>query len=335
MSGSRDATRDGPRAGRPPLYERITRLLGEALRGGHIPPGAVLLEGPIAELLRCTRTPVRQALHELQAQGLVSRFEGRGVVAGPPGTPPRRLALQPAMLGLAEAAEPVRKTLGWESIYDAVESEVVHLSVFDPDRINELELARHHGVGRMVARDVLMRLESLGLVRKDERLRWVVIPLDAQRINHLYELRWLLEPAALRSAMAAGPPPDLPAMVAALQAAMATYPELTGTAMDALEHDLHVACLSRCANQDLLDSLQRTRCLLTLSKHVLGVSAPMPQSDPFMADHLAVFDAMAAGDADTAAAQLRHHLEVSCLKVIERAAQVRADYPKPRLPYIA
>jgi DNA-binding GntR family transcriptional regulator len=104
--------------------------------------------------------------------------------------------------------------------------------------------------------------------------------------------------------------------------------------MDALEHDLHVACLSRCANQDLLDSLQRTRCLLTMSKHVLGVSAPMPQADPFMADHLAVFEAMAAGDAETATSHLRQHLEVSCLKVIERAERVRADYPKPRLPYI-
>jgi len=315
-----------------PLYALITDVLRTAIVSGSIEPGAVLLEGPLAELLHATRTPVRQALRDLEREGLVSRFDGRGFLAGPAGAEPKRVVLNAAMLGTA-AAEPVRKTLGWEGIYDAVERDVVHLSVFDRYRLNELELARHFGVGRMVARDVLLRLESLGLTEKDERLRWIVTPLDAQRINHLYELRWLVEPAALRAAMVAHPSRDVQPMIASLRRAMRQYPEVDRTGLDQLEHDLHVDFLSKCPNPELLQCLQRTRCILTLSKHVLGEAAPMPKRDPFLSEHLAVFNAVAQGDAPGAADLLRAHLEASCRKVIARAAAVRDSVALPDLPY--
>jgi DNA-binding GntR family transcriptional regulator len=315
-----------------PLYALITDVLRKAIASGAIEPGAVLLEGPLAELLHATRTPVRQALRALEDEGVVSRFDGRGFVAGPAGIEPKRVTLNAAMLGDG-AAEPVRKTLGWEAIYDAVERDVVHLSVFGHYRLNELELARHFGVGRMVARDVLLRLESLGLTEKDDRLRWVVTPLDAKRISHLYELRWLVEPAALRAAMAAHPVSDVQPMIASLRRAIRLYPDVSRTALDQLEHDLHVGFLSKCPNPELLQSLQRTRCILTLSKHVLGEAAPMPKRDPFMLEHLAVFNAVAEGNQAGAADLLRTHLEASCRKVIARAAMVRESVALPDLPY--
>lgn len=318
-----------------PIYALITDMLRRAIQDGSIEGGTVLLEGHVAEILGSTRTPVRQALRELEVEGLVSRFDGRGLLAGPAGIEPLRVTLGPAMLGIKSSDEPVRKTLGWESIYDEVERDVVHLSVFGHYRINEVELARHFGVGRMVARDVLLRLESLGLMEKDERSRWVVTPLDANRISHLYELRWLLEPAALRAAMAAAPSSEATVMMDDLRRAMRTYPKITRTALDKLEYDLHVGYLSQCSNKDLLQSLQRTRCILTLSKHVLGVSAPMPKRDPFMAEHLAVLKAVSDHDSQKAQDLLRVHLEVSCTKVSQRVDHVRNNFPTPNLSYIA
>lgn len=317
-----------------PIYALIFDMLRKAIIGGSIEGGTVLLEGHIADILKSTRTPVRQALRELEKEGLVSRFEGRGFLVGATGGEPRRVTISSAMLGLDKLGEPVRKTLGWESIYDEVERDVVHLSVFDHYRINEVELARHYGVGRMVARDVLLRLESLGLLEKDDRQRWVVTPLDANRINHLYELRWLLEPAALHSAMATMEASDTEKMMNDLRKAMRTYPDITRASLDELELELHVRCLSKCSNSDLLQSLQRTRCILTLSKHVLGVSTPMPKRDPFMAEHLAVLKAVSEGDSQRAQELLRHHLEVSCAKVSQRVDLVRNHYPTPNLPYI-
>lgn len=318
-----------------PIYEVITNLLRRAIQDGSIEDGTVLLEGQVADILGSTRTPVRQALRELEDEGLVHRFDGRGVLAGSAKVEPRRVTLNAAMLGIRSSDEVVRKTLGWESIYDEVERDVVHLSVFGDYRVNEVELARHFNVGRMVARDVLLRLESLGLMAKDERSRWVVTPLDSNRINHLYELRWLLEPAALRAAMIAAPSTEVSLMMTDLRRTMKAYPDVSRTSLDKLEHDLHVGFLSHCPNKDLLHSLQRTRCILTLSKHVLGVSAPMPKRDPFMAEHLSVLKAVSDGDAQRAQDTLRQHLEASCSKVSQRVDLVRSTYPIPHLPYIA
>ena len=134
------------------------------------------------------------------------------MLAGGASETPLRQPLTPAMLGLGDESEPVRKAQGWEHIYHAVEHDVVHLSVFGAYRLNEVELARHFGVGRTAARDVLLRLEGLGLVGKDERQRWIVTPLDERRIRNLYQLRWLLEPAALAGAAADVSAEDIAAM---------------------------------------------------------------------------------------------------------------------------
>ena len=318
-----------------PLYVLVADLLRRAIQSKRIAAGCVLLEGPVSDLLGCTRTPVRHALNALADEGLISRFNGRGYTVGTAGIEPFRVALTPEMLGVAADSEPVRKTLGSEAILEQVEREVVHLSVFGRYRINEFELARYFGVGRSVARNVLLRMESLGLMEKDERLRWTVTPLDDDRINHLYELRWLLEPAALRASMSAGVSAQAVNMVKGLRAAIENYPDVSAFALDKLERDLHVQLLERCPNQDLLQSLQRTRCVLTLSKHVIGGAAPMPDSDPFMAEHMEILTAVARSEVATAERLLRVHLEASCLKVIQRANIVRESYALPNLPYIA
>ena len=317
-----------------PLYALVAEVIRKSIRADRLPAGAVLLEGPVAQLLGCTRTPVRHALNALAEEGLVSRFDGRGYAVGAAGVEPERIVLTAAMLGASQEAEPVRKTLGWEAIHEQVERQVVHLSVFGRHRINELELARHFGVGRTVARNVLLRMEGLGLVEKDERLRWTVTPLDDDRINHLYELRWLLEPAALDASMRAGVSADAVRMADGLRTVIGAYPDVSASALDMLEHDLHVQLLRRCPNLDLLQGLQRTRCVLTLNKHVLGGSAPMPERDPFMAEHLAVLEAVAGGDRLAAGRLLRSHLETACLKVVQRAGVVRDSYAVPSLSWI-
>ena len=317
-----------------PLYAQIHQMLHRAIQAGSLATGTVLLEGHVADILGSTRSPVRQALRELESEGVVSRFEGRGYVAGPQGTAPRRVPLEAAMLGVNDTPDVARKTLGWETIYEEVERDMVHLSVFGRYRLNEVELARHFNVGRTVVREVLVRLESLGILEKDERLRWVITPLDAQRIHDLYELRALVEPAALRGAVAHADQAELQEMIDALHKAQRLYPRLSRTEMDDLEHDLHVRLLSRCPNKELLGSLDRTRCILILSKHVLGVSTPMPADDPFMSEHLAVLEAAVGGAPRRAADLLHDHLEQSCSKVTQRAALVRETFSLPPVSYI-
>lgn len=67
------------RSARGYVLENAYRALLEALNQGKFQPGQRLLEGDICEWLGISRTPVREALRRLQAQGLVEHLPGGGV----------------------------------------------------------------------------------------------------------------------------------------------------------------------------------------------------------------------------------------------------------------
>ena len=59
---------------REPRYELVARVLRDSIRAGRLPPGLVLLEGPIAERLHVSRAPVQAALRQLSDEGLILRI---------------------------------------------------------------------------------------------------------------------------------------------------------------------------------------------------------------------------------------------------------------------
>jgi DNA-binding GntR family transcriptional regulator len=317
------------------LYLRFERILRRSIDRGILPVGTVLLEGHLADILGSSRAPVRQALAQLQEAGLVQRFEGRGYLVGEADGPIKRTRLSSDMLDLEESRETLRRSFAWQGIYEAVERAIIHRSVFGRFRVNELELARHYRVGRTVSRDVLTRLQGLGIVDKDERQRWTIVSLDRDRLVNLYELRELMEPAALRSAASRLDIEIVKQMRARLVKQLDAYPDVTAAAMDGLEYDLHIRCLGVAGNSELLGALVRTRCTLTLSKHVLGTEMKLPEHDPFLEEHLHVFDALIEGKPTSAAEALKRHLRSSCPKVIERLEAFREVFTPPPIDYIS
>lgn len=324
-AASAEATDTGP------LYLRIRDALAEAIASERLPKRTLLLEGAVAAVFSSTRTPVRQAFALLEAAGAIRRFEGRGFIVGPGKGAPLRIALTPEMVGDGSDAPALRKAPAWEAIYEVLEREMVHLSVFGRHRINEVELARAKGVGRQVARDALTRLESLGIVEKDDRMRWTVVPLDDKRMRDLHDIRVALEPVALTQAFPFMPEDERTAMTVRLKRALAGYPDLSIEEMDGMETDLHITLLGHCPNREIVIALRRARFMLNVSKHIMGVSHAMPKDEPFIAEHLVVFAALEAGDIEGAAAALRHHIAVSLPKVIGRVAQFQATH-RPHVP---
>jgi len=313
-------------------YQEIAARLGEAIASARIAAGTVLLEGPLAGQFGCSRAPVRQALKLLEQNGIVSRFDGRGYVVGAPGTPVDRNQQQAALAADIKAEQ--RPHFGWQTLYEEVEKQVVFHSFFGRHRITEIELARHHKVGRTVARDVLIRLESLGIVEKDEQLRWSIVPLDDTRIRNLYQLRALIEPEAIAQAIGRLDAGQIHAMRTRLSRALDAYPAVSTGDLYALEVDLHVRAVGACGNGEMLSALKRTHAVLTLSKHVLGFTVKMPASEPFLAEHIAILDAVVGGDADAARSAMRAHILNSMPSVAARAAAVRATQKPVACAYI-
>ena len=63
------------------LHERVTARLRQMLVEGLIAPGAKLNERELAEVLQVSRTPLREAIRMLAAEGLVELLPNRGAVA--------------------------------------------------------------------------------------------------------------------------------------------------------------------------------------------------------------------------------------------------------------
>lgn len=66
---------------RAALHEQVAQRLRQMLVEGRIAPGAKLNERELSELLRVSRTPLREAIKMLAAEGLVELLPHRGAIA--------------------------------------------------------------------------------------------------------------------------------------------------------------------------------------------------------------------------------------------------------------
>lgn len=66
---------------RAALHEQVTQRLRQMLVEGQIAPGAKLNERELCEVLSVSRTPLREAIKTLAAEGLVELLPNRGAIA--------------------------------------------------------------------------------------------------------------------------------------------------------------------------------------------------------------------------------------------------------------
>jgi DNA-binding GntR family transcriptional regulator len=63
-----------------PLRQQVVELLREAIVDGEFRPGERLLEGPLCDRFGVSRTVVREALRQLESEGLVAMVPNRGPI---------------------------------------------------------------------------------------------------------------------------------------------------------------------------------------------------------------------------------------------------------------
>lgn len=317
------------------VYSAVSDRIRSSIRRKSVAPGTVLLEAPLAKLFGSSRSPVKQALALLEAEGLLTRFAGRGYIVGPANGPIRRRPITSAMLGMSQDASKSLRLPTWKTIYDRIERELIQRSIFGQFRINELELSRFYKIGRTVAHEVLMQIQSTGIITRRDRAQWLTVPLDHKRINDLFDLRILLEPQLCRSAAQRIPEAQIAEMRDRLLAGAEKYPEVDPEAMDNLESDVHMRMLQYGTNVEFFEALRRTRCILISGKHILGHALPYPQrTDFFFNEHLDILDALRRRDGSRASKSLITHLEQSRERVIERLAGFRERHRTKAISFI-
>lgn len=85
-----------------------------------------------------------------------------------------------------------------ERIYQQLKNDIFDFQLLPGDRFSETEIARRMQASRTPVREALYRLERDGYVQVHFRSGWQVRPFDFRYFEDLYDVRTLLEGAAVR-----------------------------------------------------------------------------------------------------------------------------------------
>ena len=294
-------------------YALVRDVIAANIASGALPQGVRLLTAAVAERLSISRSPVKRALDDLEAEGLISPLPGQGYVVGPPippGQSPSREnlhALDLDLTGMQVANELVVQPL-WEELQEPLARAILHTIPFGAFQISESAVADEFSVSRTVAHEALVRLNADGLISKRRSSHWMAGPMSARMLDEAYELRRQLEPQAL-VACAAGLERDaLLGMRAALDAAAKQIHRISPQRIDGFEVDLHVTCLARLRNQRLhrlLMGLQFDHIINRLFRNILQVV----DDSALISEHRLVLEHLLIGNAEGTASALAFHLK--------------------------
>lgn len=313
--------------------ELAYQTLNQFIDSGQLSAGTVLLEGPIADRLGMSRVPVRGALRKLAEEYKIHRFEGRGYLTGRPDQKikPLRTDLQSLdwPVDISGPTNSFRKR-AWQLIYNEVEEAITTLIPFDCYRVSEVEIARKFGVSRTVARETLFRLQQKGIVDKDRWSHWVAGPLTAQTNAEQYEIRRLLEPAALNAASAHHDRNIIQAMSDKVSRAIEQQDTLTVDQLEELELDLHRTCLEPAANQ-ILSGLIKQNQIPLLANKIFHSQLDVADHGPMLREHALIFEHLLNKAVSAACESMEHHLQNASARTLERM-KVLSILSSPQLP---
>jgi DNA-binding GntR family transcriptional regulator len=96
-----------------------------------------------------------------------------------------------------------------DQVYERIKQDIFDFVLLPGDRFTETEMASRHAVSRTPVRDALYRLEREGYLQVAFRSGWSVRPFDFDRFDQLYDLRIVLELAAVRELCESAAKPDI------------------------------------------------------------------------------------------------------------------------------
>jgi DNA-binding GntR family transcriptional regulator len=207
-----------------------------------------------------------------------------------------------------------------DRVYNQLRDNIGSHQIRPGERLQEVGLAAQLGVSRTPVREALARLESEGMIVVEGR-GFVVPELTDADIEEIYQLRFLLEPAAARSAVGeVGSAADLASMSSAIEDAVAA--EKAGDFRAFLEANsrFHVAWRTLIPNRrmsKLLDQyVGHVRFLRVLT---LGDASARKAALSGMKN---IHGAFKKRDAEGAATSMTKHLEVARHYLIEAIRQI-------------
>lgn len=209
---------------------------------------------------------------------------------------------------MVTSIKPLQRPLALgDQVYQTLRGHLRDGTIVAGQPLQEVQLAERLGVSRTPVREALTRLASEGLLASDGR-SFVVPALTLQDVDDIYEVRFLLEPAALRRVAELTTDAALRAPIdEALADAEAAYKARDADAFR--EANIRF----RNAWKDLVPNSRMVKAIEQYADHMMRIRA-LTLGDAKVRGIVIkglrrIAEALAAGDGDAAAAAMREHLD--------------------------
>lgn len=208
---------------------------------------------------------------------------------------------------MVSSIKPLQRPLALgDQVYQTLRAHLRDGTIVSGQPLQEVQLAEKLGVSRTPVREALTRLASEGLLASDGR-SFVVPALTLKDVEDIYEVRFLLEPAAVRRVAEATTDATVRAPLdEALAAATAAYKAEDADAFR--EANIRF----RNAWKDLVPNRRLVKAIEQYADHMMRIRA-LTLGDAKVRNIVLkglkrIAEALAAGDGDAAAVAMHDHL---------------------------
>jgi DNA-binding GntR family transcriptional regulator len=275
---------------------RLANQILDVIRDARLERGHHLREQQLADLVGVSRTPIRSALDLLAERGIVETRKNHGFFLRKPFDSLHRIEI--------EVPTTIEEELYAKLVRDRLDNRIAN-------SITPSEIARRYKVERVALTRTLSRMAEDGLVARNQGHGWSFLPtLDSVvSLRASYEYRLTLEPASF---LLPSFKPDQAAiermrlqhlyLVAHPDIATVSAKQLFDT--DAAFHEMFAEASGNTFFAQAIQVQNRLRRLLEFGSYV-----DSRRVKEWCREHLAIIEAVAAGDLAQAASRMRAHLE--------------------------
>ena len=208
---------------------------------------------------------------------------------------------------MVSSIKPLQRPLALgDQVYQTLRGHLRDGTIVSGQPLQEVQLAEKLGVSRTPVREALTRLASEGLLASDGR-SFVVPSLSLEDVDDIYEVRFLIEPAALRRVAEFTTDAVVRAPIdEALAAAAVAYKSNDADAFREANIRFRNAWIALVPNRRLVRAIEQ------YADHMMRIRA-LTLGDPKIRNIVLkglrrIAEALEAGDGEAAAAAMRDHL---------------------------
>jgi len=223
---------------------------------------------------------------------------------------------------------PLTRALGLRPrVTEHLMTAIFRRSIVAGDRLIVAKLAHQLGVSASPVREALVELAGVGLVELLPNRGAVCLAFGPRQLRELFDLRRVLEAEAARLACGHIPEATLQELRRRSQDLIAAACSAPPWSQEALDVDiaLHDLIVDHCDHQRLCREIQRYAEMMRCVRRVAGNRQDIQVRA--IEDHLALLDALLAGQPEQAAQRMAEHMDRSAARLEQLIFQTDAPSP--------